>query len=93
MRPKDPEKWLPETTVLGRFGETLAKPPFTGDQVICLGHGQAASSGPDRLSTLNDDRKASRPHAGLGRLLAATGSRASDEMWTQRMYAHIVFFY
>jgi hypothetical protein len=34
------------TIELSRFGETLAKRPPTGDQVVCLGRDQAASSGP-----------------------------------------------
>jgi hypothetical protein len=34
------------TTVPSRFGETLAKRAFTGNQVICLGRDQAGSSGP-----------------------------------------------
>jgi hypothetical protein len=34
------------TTVVSRFGETLAELPFTGNQVVCLGRDQAASSGP-----------------------------------------------
>jgi PAS domain-containing protein len=31
---------------VSRFGETLAELPFTGNQVVCLGRDQAASSGP-----------------------------------------------
>jgi hypothetical protein len=38
------------TTVAEPIGETLAELPFTGDQVVCLGHDQAASSGPASTS-------------------------------------------
>jgi hypothetical protein len=34
------------TTVTEPIGETLAELPFTGHQVVCLGHDQAAWSGP-----------------------------------------------
>src|SRR5271165_7537202 len=36
------------TTVAEPIGETLAEPPFTGDRAVCLGHDQAAWSGPER---------------------------------------------
>ena len=40
------EKNRPRTTVAEPIGETLAELPFTGDQAVCLGHDQAAWSGP-----------------------------------------------
>ena len=40
------QKNRPRTTVGEPIGETLAKLPFTGDQAVCLGHDQAAWSGP-----------------------------------------------
>ena len=36
------------TIVAESIGETLAELPFTGDQAVCLGHDQAAWSGPER---------------------------------------------
>ena len=36
------------TIVAKSIGETLAELPFTGDQAVCLGHDQAAWSGPER---------------------------------------------
>jgi hypothetical protein len=36
------------TTVVSRFGETLAELPLTADQVVCLGRDQAAWNGPLR---------------------------------------------
>ena len=36
------------TAVAEPIGETLAELPFTGDQAVCLGHDQAAWSGPER---------------------------------------------
>ena len=35
------------TTVAEPIGETLTELPFTGDQAVCLGHDQAAWSGPE----------------------------------------------
>jgi hypothetical protein len=40
------QKNRPRTTVAEPIGETLAELPFTGDQAVCLGHDQAAWSGP-----------------------------------------------
>jgi hypothetical protein len=34
------------STVAEPIGETRAELPFTGDQAVCLGHDQAAWSGP-----------------------------------------------
>jgi len=45
------------TTVLSRFGEMPVEPPFTGDQVVCLGHDQAAwteRSGRQRFDLAGD---------------------------------------
>jgi hypothetical protein len=47
------QKNRPRTTVAEPIGETLAELPFTGDQAVCLGHDQAAWSGPDPISPVS----------------------------------------
>jgi hypothetical protein len=53
------QKNRPRTTVAEPIGETLAELPFTGDQAVCLGHEQAAWSGPASTREASDTPLAS----------------------------------
>ena len=50
-RSKYPEKSFPDN-VAEPIWEKLAEPPFTGDQLVCLGHDQAAWCGPASISSV-----------------------------------------
>ena len=71
------------TTVAEPIGETLVELPFTGDQAVCLGHDQAAWSGPERQQgllqrALSSVRKALHLRAAISALKRSDGLATAD---------------